>query len=216
MVWALTVFDLALVQRKSVGWGNPVITHSAKREFVQHGDAAQAFRILDGWVAGFTILADGRRQVIDLFLPGDVMSSRSSQFVWNIGLLALTTVRVSLISACDVNAHLVSSRYNYQTNAIIRLGCLTAYERVAHLFLEIHERSGGRQDTGHATFDFPLTQELMADLLGLSPVHINRTLQQLRRDDLVLLKGGKLCLLDLAKLKKLSHFVSTAQAPEAV
>jgi CRP-like cAMP-binding protein len=209
------VLDFAFAQSKPVGRSNPIITHSSKREFVQDGDPAQAFRILDGWVAGFTILADGRRQVVDLFLPGDVISSRSDQFVWNIGLLALTTVRLNLVSAFDINHQLTRSRYNYQTNAIIRLGCLTAYERVAHLFLEIHERSGGKQDMGHATFDFPLTQELMADLLGLSPVHINRTLQQLRRDGLVLLKGGKLCLLDLPKLKKLSHFVSTAQTIEA-
>jgi hypothetical protein len=52
----------------------------------------------------------------------------------------------------------------------------------------------------------------MADLLGLSPVHINRTLQQLRREGLVSLTGGKLCLLDRARLKDISHFVSAAEA----
>lgn len=209
------MLDFAFAQGKPVGQGNHVITHNSKREFVRHGDPAQAFRILDGWAAGFIVLADGRRQVVDLFLPGEVICSQSSRCVWNIGLLALTTVRLSSISAFEIDFDLISSRHNYQTNAIIRLGCLSAYERVAHLFLEIHERSGGRQDSGHAAFDFPLTQELMADLLGLSPVHINRTLQQLRRNDLVMLKGGKLCLFDLPKLKKLSHFVSTAQTLEA-
>jgi hypothetical protein len=157
------------------------------------------------------MLTDGRRQVVDLFLPGEVLSPRSAQGVWNIGLMALTSVRLTPVSDHGEQPS-AGPHYVYQTNAILRLGCLTAYERLGHLFLELHERLGGNDQDVQATVDFPLTQELMADLLGLSAVHINRTLQQLRRDGLVSLKSGKLCLLDRPRLKDISHFVSAAEA----
>jgi CRP-like cAMP-binding protein len=184
----------------------------AKREFVHPGDPVQAYCIQQGWVAGVIILADGRRQVVDLFLPGETLCPRSDQGVWNIGLVALTALKLTVLERQAEQPAGNCSSYVYQTNAILRLGCLTAYERVGHLFLELHERLGGNPDTIQATINFPVTQELMADLLGLSAVHINRTLQQLRRDGLVSLKGGKLCLLNRPRLQDLSHYVPSSRA----
>lgn len=184
----------------------------AKREFSQLGDPVRALRILDGWVAGLITLDDGRRQVVDLFLPGELLAPRSTQAFWHMSLLTLTPVRVTH-SPGNVDhdrQHFLS--HVYHTNAIVRLGCLTAYERLGHLFLEIDERlrSPGQNSPTH--IDFPLTQELLGELLGLSAVHINRTLQQLRRDGLIVLKGGILQLLDRAALAEVCHFVSARQA----
>src|SRR3954462_797360 len=115
----------------------------AKREFVHPGDPVQPYRLLQGWFAGVVILADGRRQVVDLFLPGESVRPRSSQTVWNIGLLALSPARLLALAHDDRDFDHAGASYVYQTNAILRLGCLNAYERVGHLFLEIFERAGG-------------------------------------------------------------------------
>ena len=73
---------------------------------------------------------------------------------------------------------------------IVRLGRQTAYERLVHLVLEFHSRLQAIDMVDGNTFSLPLTQEILADALGLSVVHINRTLQQVRRDRLLDMRGG--------------------------
>lgn len=187
-------------------------TIPAKREFSQLGDPVRALRILDGWIAGLVTLDDGRRQVVDLFLPGELLTPRSTRAFWHMSLLTLTPVRVT-DSIGDIDQgrqHFLN--HAYYTNAIVRLGCLTAYERLGHLFLEIDERLASPGHDRPTHIDFPLTQELLGELLGLSAVHINRTLQHLRRDGLIALKGGILQLRDRAALARACHFVSARQA----
>ena len=90
---------------------------------------------------------------------------------------------------------------------IVRLGRQTAYERMVHLMLEFHHRL---QIAGLATndsFPMPLTQEVMADSLGLSVVHVNRTLQQVRRDGLLEIRSGQVKLLDLKLMQAVADWV---------
>jgi CRP-like cAMP-binding protein len=77
-----------------------------------------------------------------------------------------------------------------------RLSCLSAQQRVGHLILELRDRLrlAGLGDLRR--FDLPLTQESVADHLGLSVVHVNRMLQQLRRDGLLKLSAGQAILPD--------------------
>ena len=80
-------------------------------------------------------------------------------------------------------------------NHVIRLGRQTARARFTHLMLELHERlarMGLAEPGGSAT---PLTQDALADVLGFSTVHVNRTVQQLRRDGLLDMKNGMVHLL---------------------
>jgi CRP-like cAMP-binding protein len=86
---------------------------------------------------------------------------------------------------------------------IVRLGRLTAYERLADLILELHDRqaeAGGPDISPDGAMVLPLTQEVIADHLGLSNVHTNRMLQQLRHDGLIRLEGRSLVVPDLARL----------------
>jgi CRP-like cAMP-binding protein len=88
----------------------------------------------------------------------------------------------------------------------VRLGRLTAFERVAHFLLELQQRLeiaglGDRQ-----RFPLPLTQEILADALGLSIVHVNRTLQQLRRTGLIELRSGVAILVQPDALAKLCDY----------
>ncbi|HYG27415.1 MAG TPA: Crp/Fnr family transcriptional regulator, partial [Caulobacteraceae bacterium] len=78
---------------------------------------------------------------------------------------------------------------------MVRLGQQTAYERVAHFMIELQRRLQAAGLGDSQRFPLPLTQEILADALGLSVVHVNRTLQQLRREGLIELRSGVAILL---------------------
>jgi CRP-like cAMP-binding protein len=80
---------------------------------------------------------------------------------------------------------------------MVRLGRLTAHEKVAHFILEMQRRSGA---DGAPSFALPLTQETISDALGVSVVHLNRVLRQLRSENLVQLRGGVAIISDAKAL----------------
>ena len=94
----------------------------------------------------------------------------------------------------------------YLLNQLVRVGRQTAYERTAHLILEIHDRLTAVGIADGPTIPMPLTQEIIADALGLSVVHLNRTLQLLRRDHLIESRAGFVKLLQPDQLADLADF----------
>ena len=82
-----------------------------------------------------------------------------------------------------------------------------------HLLLELHHRlrTVGLAEAGR--FEMPLTQEVLADALGLSIVHVNRTLQQIRREGLVEIKGGGVALLEPKLMAAVADWQPPASAP---
>ena len=89
---------------------------------------------------------------------------------------------------------------------LIDAGRRSAYERVAHLLLELFVRLKRVRLTGERTFSIPLTQELIADALGLTTVHVNRTLRALRDDKLIAMDGRSIVIVDFEALSLLSDF----------
>ena len=89
---------------------------------------------------------------------------------------------------------------------IVRLGRQSAFERVTHLLLELHERLAVVGLAFENRFPLPLTQEVLADALGLSIVHVNRTLQQLRRGGLIDTRAGWVTLRDHEQMASLANF----------
>ena len=89
---------------------------------------------------------------------------------------------------------------------IVRLGRQTAYERLLHLVLEFHHRLQAVGMVNGYSFAFPLTQEVLADALGLSVVHINRTLQQVRRDRLLDMRGGQVTLRQIDLMRAMADW----------
>ncbi|MEJ8630078.1 helix-turn-helix domain-containing protein [Sphingomonas sp. I4] len=79
---------------------------------------------------------------------------------------------------------------------IVRLGCQNALQRVSHLLLELHQRLSAIGFVHAGTFPMPLTQDTLAELLGLSLVHINRIVSQLRREKLVTMRSGIVMIAD--------------------
>jgi CRP-like cAMP-binding protein len=170
-------------------------------------------------------LSDGRRQIFGFALPGDLLGSccrsasvaQTTAVVLKSGMIAdVTFVRDVLLQSPQRFAGLASAFASLETlhegyllNHLVRLGRQTAYERVAHLLLELNQRAVavGLAEGGESPL--PLTQEILADALGLSVVHINRTLQQLRRDGLLDIRASSLRLLDSNRLAEIAEY----QAP---
>lgn len=178
--------------------------------------------LVSGWAARVRWLPDGRRQIFNLVVPGESIGVglRRSPLAFAT-TVALTPV--DLLDAAPVqraiqgndpawselrDAIKAASSYDecYVLNQILRLGRLTAYERVCHLLLELHDRLAISGLTQGAQFALPLTQEVLADVTGLSVVHVNRTLQQLRRERLLEIHAGRAHLLDVPALTKITDY----------
>ena len=192
--------------------------------------AAEALRapprmIVAGWAAQYCMLADGQRQIISLRLPGDLAEPpRQPHMPASCAVAALTeleTVSAQVfVEAADAAdplhpglAHAVRAMWHLDDgllrNQIVRLGRLSACGRFAHLMLELFERLGRVGLAGGNSFAMPLTQNVLADVLGFSVVHVNRTMQQLRRDGLLDARDGMVHLMQPERLQALAGWVTT-------
>lgn len=210
--------EIALLTRVGAG---PVTVHSVKAILAGHGGDHQLYRyILSGWAAIVRELKDGRRQLIQLLLPGDCIPSNEVFRYDGHVVHSLTTMQVVdgsqvRIAARDPARHpgiaaaierAAQQDRSFLNMQITRLGRQNAHERMAHLFMELLYRFRLVDMAEDNRIPFPLTQEAIADLLGLSVVHVNRTLQVLRRDNQVSLRQGYLEIHDLPALQALSEF----------
>lgn len=160
--------------------------------------------IIEGWAARVRVFADGRRQLLSLLLPGDLIGfcghsrPRASSTVISLTDLTACIAPDPSVSPTLREAYSISSALEeaYLLAQIARLGRLSAHERICDLFLELHERLQLLGVADHDSFKFPLTQEKMADLLGLTSVHVNRMLQLARKAGELHLGAGRLTLND--------------------
>lgn len=189
----------------------------ARREFVTEGNpVGQAILMVSGWACRVRTLSDGRRQILSLFLPGDLICAHRERPIALATVLALTDVTI-----CHVpfraelepgsrlgEAYGVSGMLDeaYLLAQITRLGRFSAYERFADLLLELHERLTLAGIAMDRQFPLPLTQEALADMLGLTSVHVNRTLQLMRREGTVTVGGGIATLHDVEGLAGLVDY----------
>ncbi|MFL9825764.1 Crp/Fnr family transcriptional regulator [Rhodoplanes sp. SY1] len=177
--------------------------------------------LLAGWACRLRLLPDGRRQIFDFLLPGDLFGhALGPEPFATTSAVTLTTVSIAgtgclwemgrepdrfpgLVRALAA-AH--ARQQALLLDHVVRLGRQTAQERVAHLLLELGHRL---DEIGFRLGSFvplPLTQEVMADALGLSVVHVNRTLQQLKRERLIETKAASVRLIDPVALATIADF----------
>lgn len=193
----------------------------ADKTFIRRGDLLEhSTLLLDGLMCRYKDLPDGQRQITELHVSGDFADLHSFTLKYlDHNLKTLTPCRVALVphaalaKITETLPHLARI-YWFNTNldaAIHRewelsLGRRSAIERTASLFCELHIRLGLvglATDTG---FDLQLTQEELADCLGLTSVHVNRTLKELRERGMVEFRGGRVKLRDLGGLRKIAGF----------
>lgn len=178
-----------------------------------------------GWAARYKLLSDGRRQIVSLLLPGDLLQCGDDEAPEaGLPLTTLTAVRIlnakPILAAvdgadpehCELRKGLAKARSLSEAqmiDQIIRLGAQNGLERIVDLFGELQARLDlvGLADDGG--FQMPLTQECLADTLGLSIVHVNRTLQHLRRERLIELSRGWLRILEPALLTSIAEYDSS-------
>lgn len=170
------------------------------------------FQLQEGWACRYRLLSDGRRQITALYLPGDYCEPH-----WLLGKLpsqpvvALTNIRAARMPCRSPN-HLAPDRQQQfwkmlgdhierQSNWLVTLGRKTALERLAHLLVELFERMRHAGLAYGQQCAMPLTQMEIADITGLTPVHVNRTLQTMRAKGLVELQSKWLRIPDLAVLR---------------
>ncbi len=182
-------------------------------DFIQQGDTVLRPRlVVDGWGAGYRITFDGRRQLTHLYLPGEIIgvwrSNQPSFYHSVMSVTRLSLIEFSALPDSDVVQAECALIERQLENSIFRLGCLNAYERMAHLFLELGERLTIRGLGTRDTYRMPLTQELLADLVGISSVHVNRTLQQMRADKVIRLVHGDMTLTDPEALAEQVNYQS--------
>ncbi len=181
-----------------------------------------AFLIHDGWALRHRQLADGRRQVLHFLVPGDWAGLTALMFPESDhAVTAVTDAVVATLSLRDLSAlfqsHPRLGLAIYWTAAqeeamiaehLVNVGRRTAYERLGNLFLELLFRLQVVGHADHRAFDFPVNQAVLADALGLSQVHVNRTLQRLRKDGFVAVSDRRVVILNQAGLEQALDFES--------
>ncbi len=194
---------------------------AARRDVVSEGEAPRFVNfVIDGWGCRYRQLPDGRRQVLSLMLPGDVFDpnvqvlQRMDHAIGAITAMTVAEVVPDMLSdmVCSHPAIAQAIWWNdhvamaTQREWIASLGLRSARERIAQLFCEVYFRLRliGRCPT--RTCEFPLTQADVAEATGLTPVHVNRMVQDLRRERLIEWSGRTLTILDLDRLCEVAQF----------
>ena len=194
---------------------------AARRDILSEGERPDHVHvILEGWAARYKTLRDGSRQIVAFLIPGDFCDLHVTILgQMDHGIVALTRCRIAYIPSMQLDS--LTSDHNGLTKAlwwatlvdegvlrewILNVGRRDAFERIGHLLCELHARM---QMVGLVEDDrlaLPLTQDQLADATGLTPVHVNRTLQRLRAEDLIEIGSGRLAILDVTKLREAVGF----------
>lgn len=195
----------------------------AQRDIVRERDkASQCCLVIDGWLYRYKILENGSRQIISFHVNGDLPDLQSLHLKTmdhNLGSIVKSTVAfiqheaVNALSAEFPNIRDVLWRDTLVDAAIFRecitgIGSRQAPERMAHLFCELFTRMQAVGLTQKNICPMPISQQALADALGLSTVHVNRSLMHLRRRGLIQLEKQVLTILDWGRLKAESGFDS--------
>ncbi len=195
------------------------LTHHAY--LLRPGDEAEHLHlVIDGWAGRYRLLNDGRRQITQLYVPGDLcdLSQLANPVARQhiIALIPMRTARIGRREAEDAlhdepevrrlfwceQCALVDSKAEWLSN----LGRKSALERIAYLFCELTDRIGRVSDEAPSCCEMPLTQIDIADMTGLTPVHVNRVLQEMRGARLIELHARRLKIFDFVQLARLAYY----------
>ncbi|MBX9989468.1 Crp/Fnr family transcriptional regulator [Phreatobacter oligotrophus] len=182
---------------------------AAGQEIIYPGQAdAELFTLFSGWAFRYKVMQDGRRQILNFLLPGDLIGLQASLLaVAQHGVEALTDVEVCVFPRRKIwdafvrmpqlayeMAWLGSREENLIDENLLSVGQRSATERIASLVISLYRRAEALDLVTDRSFDFPLSQQQLADALGLSLVHTNKTWAKLRRAGLFTFGNGRLTL----------------------
>jgi CRP-like cAMP-binding protein len=191
--------------------GNPVFRKDESAEHV--------FAVCEGWAIRFIELADGRRQNLAVLLPGDLCTTALFQKRIHYSLEAVTDVCITRFGRDDVKQQMLRDPKLRDTVAktcaaeqrdveerVVNLGRRNAEERLCHLLLGLANRLSGHRLRADHPYAFPLLQRHIADLTGLTFVHVSRVLTELRNARVVDVSFGSMTIMNTAELKEIAKF----------
>ncbi len=198
-----------------------IVNLKADQDIVREGDQpSRCCLFLNGFGCTYKVTADGRRQIVNFHVPGDIPDLQSLHLdVLDVSIGTLEQSTVGLIP--HEALHDICSRYPRIASALWRMtlvdaaifrawmtsiGQREAYRRIAHLICEMMVRLKAIDLAWDHTCELPITQAEFGDALGISTVHVNRVLQELRADGLVETKGTILTIPDWDRLKEAGDF----------
>ena len=183
--------------------------------------------VKDGFAIRYKLLRNGKRQILNVILPGDVIGFPVSFF--DRSMYSVVAVSDLTFNTCSLDAYtqlcyerpqfglalgwLAAQEAAVYAEHIVDLGRRTPIERLAHFLLELHERLSVVGRAERDSFDLPFSQEIMADVLGLSIPHLNRMMQKLRAEKLIASRSRMVDLTDAAGLQILAHYQPLKIAP---
>jgi CRP-like cAMP-binding protein len=194
---------------------------AAHKTLIREGEELQhSILLIDGWLARAVDMRTGVRIITELHVSGDFADLHGFTLKrLDHDVVALTECLIALVPH-DRLTRLTSEfphlarMYWFSTNVdaaihrqwAVSLGRRNAISRMAHLFCELFVRLEVTGKISGTSYDFPLTQDQLASCLGLTPVHVNRTLQALRRRGLIELQNKRLTIIDPPALSKVAEF----------
>lgn len=176
--------------------------------------------IIEGFCIRSKTTVGGGRQILSIHIPGEIPDLQSLHlyrmdhdlitlapstlgFISHASLRALTHTRPNVVDALWRDTLIDSAIFR---EWIVNVGQRPAPARLAHVILELRRRLEVTKRAEGASFEFPLTQEQIGEALGITPVHANRIIKQLREDGIIDVSRGRVHVLDEAKLAELAQF----------
>lgn len=198
-----------------------VRTYRKAHDLIREGDQpGPVFVILEGWACRYKILPNGNRQIIAFMMPGDFCDM-------HVGVLdemdhnieTLTAATVATIQRPEMEALVEASpaltRVFWWTQlveaamlraTIVSLGRRNSLERIAHLLCELCFRLQNVERNHADRYVMPFSQIILADAVGLTPVHVNRVLRKLRQEGALELGSASMTIVNLTILSGIAGF----------
>lgn len=189
--------------------------------FVREGAFSDKFAVLaSGLIVYQKTSRDGDRQILSIKMPEDMLGLESLYLdTLDYNIQALTQCKTVIVQSDMLKSisdefvvvrHAISrimlTEASILRELILNIGRRDARARLAHFLCEFAVRTGGIDKINDRSFELPLTQEQLGDALGLTAVHINRTLQLLTRDNLIARDGKSICFVDWDRLQNIADF----------
>lgn len=204
--------------RRSAQYQLPARSHL----YQENQPATMAYTLFEGWLLLYRADAKGNRQGLRVALPGDFVGyTPMPDANYSHSALAVTPAIVCAFRQSDLHAmidrhddigrhinHIQAKYLQLCENSILALGRRSAEQRIAHTVIDLYHRLDRRGDIEKdgTVMPFPLTQEMLGEITGLTPVHTNRVLRKLRADKLMICERQRIEVLDLAGLAALAEY----------
>ena len=194
---------------------------SGDEEVHRAGDRpTSCFVVVDGIVSSSKMIEDGKRQIMSFYVPGDMPDIRSLHLgiidcdVYTAGPCQLAVIdHADLRAICEAHPRIASAFWrsslvvgSVYREWIVNIGHRSALARIAPLLCEMMVRLEAAGRASGRICDLPLTQVHLSQATGLSAVHVNRSLKELRKRELITFSGGRLTIPDWEGLTRLAYF----------